>query len=174
MITYNIMKKLSLLLVALFSIFVNVVNAQTIEDIEKMRARCEKISELLEKEIEATDNVAVDAFVVEMYRVSASSVEITSQLDEIYTALQSGTTPSLSSLNTLSGQIEDQAELSANVAKMATLAVQSAKAEKNPIKTGKLVLKMAPATKLSPLVAAESVDQVKFIAQLLNSIKNNL
>lgn len=167
------MKKFLLLLVAVLGTMVNVSYAQDSDDIEDMRKRCEKIAKLLEKEIEPTDNIPIDAFVVDIYMVSASTIEISQQLDVFYTDMQNGKTPALSVLNDLSGKIERQATLVANAGKLSLLAVQSAKAEKNPIRTGKLMLAMAPATKLSPLVVSESAAQVKLIAQMISSLKKN-
>lgn len=179
------MKKM--ILAALFVAGMGVMNAQiTKEQMQASDARMQKLVKLVEKEPKQTGVADVDTYVSETYEASVQSNSITDVLQNLYYR-QIGESkdgiadvnvkkPSIEELKDLSGKIMNQADTVKGLADAAKQATSSASSVKNPMKAAKIASALGFTKDAYPILAEESVLQVKAITEMIKTATtaNNL
>ncbi|WP_303004809.1 hypothetical protein [Bacteroides congonensis] len=176
------MKKIILALVALFmATALNVVNAQTKEEMKASQERMEKLANLCQKEPKTTGVGEVDSYVKNVHGAAILSMATTEQLHDLYYR-QIGETkdgvqdvtikkPTIEELTALSVTIAAQAVTIKDAAASADKALTASKSQKNPLKVAKITTALAFTKNAYPVLLEESVAQTKAIAQMIETAK---
>lgn len=181
------MKKVILALAVLFmATALNVVNAQTKEEMKASQERMEKLAKLCQKEPKTTGVGEVDSYVKSVRDAAILSMATTEQLHDLYYR-QIGETkdgiqdvaikkPTVEELTVLSVTIAAQAITIKDAAASADKAITASKSQKNPLKVAKITTALAFTKDAYPVLLEESVAQTKAISQMIETAKtaNNL
>lgn len=176
------MKKMILALVVLFmATTLNVVNAQTREEMKASQERMEKLAKLCQKDQKSTGVGEVDSYVKNVRDAAILSMATTEQLHGLYYR-QIGETkdgvqdvtikkPTVEELTVLSVTIVAQGVAIKDAGASAEQAMAASKSQKNPMKVAKITTALAFTKDAYPVLMEESVAQAKAIAQMIETAK---
>lgn len=152
------------------------------EMVKEMEDRREKMEKHHANRPTTFDELVVEAFVAHVYMATALAMENSAQLTDYYYRSmgldpQGNPSPKVklptpNELTALKDRLAKQAKHSEEATRLSILAMECAKAQKNPLRSAKIIAAMLPATRLTTILAEETIAQAKLIPIIVKNIND--
>ncbi len=152
---------------------------EMVKDMEDRRVKMEKHHSNRPTTFE---ELVVEEFVAHVYMATVLAMENSKQLTDYYyrsMGLDSHgrptpkvKLPTQNELTALKDRTIRQAKYTEEATRLSILAMQCAKAQKNPLRSAKIITGMMPATKLYQILMDETVAQAKLIPAIINNVND--
>lgn len=175
------MKKVLVALVAMFTIGLSNVMAQTAEEWSAAQKRIEKLQKLCKKQPASTGLADVDSYVAGVYTAAVQAPNLTQQLDSLYKRQMGQTEKGVTDVTVKKPSLEELKDLGVQLTSYAASLVEAAKGAEAAIKQSKEVkglnaVKVVKAVKFTkdayPVLLEESAFQVKAIEEMIKTAKS--
>lgn len=150
------------------------------EMVKEMEGRREKMEKHHSNRPTTFEELVVETFVAHVYMATVLAMENSKQLTEYYylsmgldkqgNPSPKAKLPTPNELSALKDRLAKQAKYTEEATRLSLLAMQCAKAQKNPIRTGKMIAAMYPATRLGQLLAEETIAQAQLIQVIVKNV----